>query len=148
MSRPHPCSVPDGHHATRGSTFPCAARDNAPGPPRKSRTPMQYHPVPFTINNTMCPNGTVRVSLEGELDVASAPELLDALDELRSKDAWFELDLRKLEFMDSTGLRAVIRVSKQVSDAGRTMRVIRGPDLVQRVFEITGADEMVEFVEP
>jgi anti-sigma B factor antagonist len=109
---------------------------------------MQYHPAPFTINSTMCPNGTVRVSLEGELDVASAPELLDALDELRSKETWFELDLRKLQFMDSTGLRAVIRTSKQISDAGRTMRVIRGPDLVQRVFEITGADEMVEFVEP
>jgi hypothetical protein len=28
------------------------------------------------------------------------------------------------------------------------MPVIRGPELVQRVFEITGADEMVEFVEP
>ena len=109
---------------------------------------MSYAPQPFTINNTTCPNGTVRVSLEGELDVASAPELLDALDELRSKDTWFELDLRKLQFMDSTGLRAVIRVSKQVSDEGRTMRVIRGPELVQRVFEITGADAMVEFVEP
>jgi anti-sigma B factor antagonist len=109
---------------------------------------MPTEPTPFTINSSTCPNGTVRVSLEGELDVASAPELLDALDELRRKDTWFVLDLRKLHFMDSTGLRAVIRVSKQVSDEGRTMRVIRGPDLVQRVFEITGADEMVEFVEP
>ena len=109
---------------------------------------MSYEPQPFTINSTPCADGTVRVSLEGELDVATAPELLDALDELRSKDTWFELDLRKLQFMDSTGLRAVIRVSKQVSEEGRTMRVIRGPDLIQRVFEITGADEMVEFVEP
>ena len=107
-----------------------------------------YEPPPFTINSSTCPNGTVRISLEGELDVATAPELLDALDELRSKDTWFVLDLRKLLFMDSTGLRAVIRVSKQVSDQGRTMRVIRGPDLVHQVFEITGADQMVEFVEP
>jgi anti-sigma B factor antagonist len=107
-----------------------------------------YEPPPFTINSSTCPNGTVRVSLEGELDVASAPELLDALDELRRKETWFVLDLRKLHFMDSTGLRAVIRVSKQVSDQGRTMRVIRGPDLVQKVFEITGADALVEFVEP
>jgi anti-sigma B factor antagonist len=107
-----------------------------------------YQPPPFTINSSTCANGDVRVSLEGELDVASAPELLDALDELRRKDTWFVLDLRKLLFMDSTGLRAVIRVSKQVSAQGRTMRVIRGPELVQRVFEITGADELVEFVEP
>jgi anti-sigma B factor antagonist len=107
-----------------------------------------YEPPPFTINSSTCPNGTVRVSLEGELDVASAPELLDALEELRRTDTWFVLDLRKLHFMDSTGLRAVIRVSKQVSDQGRTMRVIRGPELVQRVFEITGADQLVEFVEP
>ena len=27
-------------------------------------------PPPFTINNSTCPNGTVRVSLEGELDIA------------------------------------------------------------------------------
>jgi len=37
----------------------------------------------------------------------TAPELVDALDELRLKPTWFVLDLRKLaSFMDSTGLRA------------------------------------------
>jgi anti-anti-sigma factor len=104
-------------------------------------------PPPFTINSTTCPNGTVRVSLEGELDIVTAPELLDTLDELRRTQTWFVLDLRRLRFMDSTGLRAVIRVSRQVSADGMTMRIIRGPRLVQRVFEITGAHEMVEFVE-
>src|SRR4051794_7139319 len=118
-----------------------------PDPPPARQDPMPQ-PPPFTINNSTCPNGTVRVSLEGELDVASAPELLDALDELRSTDTWFVLDLRNLHFMDSTGLRAVIRVSKQVSDQGRTMRVIRGPDLAQRVFATPGADQMLEFGEP
>jgi len=108
----------------------------------------QGQPHPFSISSSTCPDGTVRVSLGGELDVASAPELVETLEELNSNDTWFVLDLRKLLFMDSTGLRAVIRVSKQVNADGRAMRVIRGPELVHRVFELTGADEMVEFVEP
>ena len=105
-------------------------------------------PRRFAISNRTCPDGTVRVSLQGELDVASAPELVHALEELRRSDTWFVLDLRDLHFMDSTGLRAVIRVSKQASSQGRTLRVIRGNETVHRVFELTGADEMVEFVEP
>ena len=106
------------------------------------------HPHPFAVSNSTCPDGTVRVSLHGELDVATAPTLVEAIDELRRNDAWFVLDLRKLHFMDSTGLRVVIRVSREVSAGGRTMRVIRGPDLVQKVLEVTGADEMVEYVDP
>jgi len=115
---------------------------------KRSSGNKEGEPHPFSISNSTCPDGTVRVSLRGELDVASAPELVDALEELRRSDTWFVLDLRKLLFMDSTGLRAVIRVSKQVNADGRAMRVIRGPELVHRVFELTGADEMVEFVEP
>ena len=114
----------------------------------KRRSGGAERPPAFTINSTTCPNGTVRVSPEGELDVATAPELLDALEELRAKDTWFVLDLRKLHFMDSTGLRVVVRVSREVNEGGRTMRVIRGSDLVQKVFEVTGADEMVEYVDP
>jgi len=115
---------------------------------RRSRgSGSEPEPRHFEITSSTCPDGTVRLSLEGELDMASAPELVEALEELRAKDTWFVLDLRKLHFMDSTGLRAVVRVSKQVSAQGRSMRVIKGPDLVQKVFEITGADEMVEFVD-
>src|SRR4051812_8091592 len=55
-----------------------AWRARIPGqapPPRRAREDALPLPPPFTINSSTCPNGTVRVSLEGELDVASAPEL-------------------------------------------------------------------------
>ena len=115
---------------------------------RHSSGDAAHDPHGFAINSSTRPDGTVRVSLQGELDVASAPELVHALEKLRRSDTWFELDLRDLHFMDSTGLRAVIRVSKQVSSQGRTLRIIRGNETVHRVFELTGADAMVEFVEP
>jgi anti-sigma B factor antagonist len=115
---------------------------------RHSSSDAEHDPHRFAITNSTCPDGTVRVSLQGELDVASAPELVEALDELRQADTWFVLDLRKLQFMDSTGLRAVIRVSKQANARGHSLRVIRGNEIVHKVFELTGADAMVEFVEP
>ena len=63
---------------------------------------------PFQISETTR-DGVLRLSLTGELDRWSAPMLEDRLGRLRAVKAPVRLDLSKLEFIDSTGVRLLIQ---------------------------------------
>ena len=93
--------------------------------------------------------GRVRVIPHGELDLASAPEMERRLRELR--ESGFDhvvLDLRELRFMDSTGLRLVMREGIAARTDGREFALIAGPPSVQRIFEVARVDDQLTFVEP
>lgn len=57
------------------------------------------------------------------------------------------VDLRRLAFMDSTGLHTVLRIQRGAHDAGRRFALVRGPDQVQRLFELTGLAETLTIVD-
>ena len=89
-----------------------------------------------------------RIALEGELDLASVAELEAAIDAARSEGAdEVVLDLRELEFMDSSGLRCVVQADKRASEEGWRFALVRGPAAVQRVFEITRMDQRLTFTD-
>jgi len=94
-------------------------------------------------------NGTVAViAATGELDLSGA-ELLEAeLERLAEEPelATVVLDLRGLEFMDSSGLRLVVLADMRAREAGRRFVLVRGTETVHRVFEITRMSERLEFV--
>jgi len=92
--------------------------------------------------------GTVRFELSGELDVASASQLDERLSTVAlGPDVSLELDLRGLEFMDSSGLRAILRADAQARRDGASMALVRGPEPVDRVFALTRLHERLSFVE-
>jgi anti-anti-sigma factor len=77
--------------------------------------------------------------LVGELDMETAPEVdAAARDALRRGPGLLSIDLRDVRFIDSTGLRTLITIQRRASRAGLRMEIVRGPDQVQRVFDITG----------
>jgi anti-sigma B factor antagonist len=84
----------------------------------------------------------VRVS--GELDLASSPALEEELEQVGSSDATLVIvDLRELEFMDSTGLSVLIKAQQRAEDIGQRFAVVRGPQQVQRLLSLTGvADKL------
>jgi anti-sigma B factor antagonist len=95
-------------------------------------------------------NPTVAVvAPTGELDLSGAAILEDELDRLAADPAvgTVVLDLRGLEFMDSSGLRLVVMADMRAREAGRRFALIRGGDTVHRVFEITRMSERLEFVD-
>ena len=57
------------------------------------------------------------------------------------------LDLRRLDFMDSTGLRLVILADSRAKEAGQELVVVRGRPDVQRVFAITRMEDRLAFVD-
>ena len=84
-------------------------------------------------------NGVVRVALSGELDLASAPILEEALDAVVSDGfAGVMVDLRELTFIDSSGLHALLRARTGADTSGKGLILVGAPDAAQRLFELTG----------
>jgi anti-sigma B factor antagonist len=92
----------------------------------------------------------VVVALAGELDIDSAPRVQRAIARLCERDELcaLTLDLSQLAFIDSTGLAAVVYVSKLCERCDCELAVIRGPDTVQQVFALTGLLEQLPFCGP
>lgn len=93
-------------------------------------------------------NGRVRLALTGELDISSAGKVEEALARIEAEHPGvILLDLRELEFMDSTGLRLIVSADARAREASRRLAIVRGPEAVQRIFDITRLDERLDLVD-
>jgi anti-anti-sigma factor len=86
--------------------------------------------------------------LTGELDMAGVDrfERLVTADQ-PSEAGTFVIDLRGLTFIDSSGLRALIMADQQVRAEGGRFVVVRGPQRVNEVLEMTGVARQIELVD-
>ena len=83
----------------------------------------------------------------GELDLAAHGELGPAIDEVRRSGVdRLTLDLRRVSFMDSTGLRLVLELRAAAAADGFDLELIPGPPDVQRIFELSGTLDVLPFV--
>jgi anti-anti-sigma factor len=90
---------------------------------------------------------TLHVRLGGELDLAGVPKLDQEIAGRENQIATLIIDLRDVEFIDSSGLRAVLLADRRARERGSRCVVIRGPEAVDRVFQITGCDQRLEIVD-
>lgn len=91
---------------------------------------------------------TVRLALQGELDIASAARVEAELARIEaSSPETLVLDLRQLAFMDSTGLRVIIAADDRAREQERRLVLVRGTDTVQRIIEMTRLDSRFEIVD-
>jgi anti-sigma B factor antagonist len=85
------------------------------------------------------------IELAGELDLSGVTCAADAFERALASDASaIVLDLRDLEFLDSTGVHAILKFERSASERKRSFVIVRGPRQVQQIFEISGiADRLV-----
>jgi anti-anti-sigma factor len=92
---------------------------------------------------------SVRVAPVGELDIATVDKL--GAEVARLRESGFDrvvLDLRSVRFLDSTGLRLVLELDAAARADGHDLAVIRGSDVVHRIFEVTQVADRLNFVDP
>jgi anti-anti-sigma factor len=103
---------------------------------------------PFAIELEQADGRTV-VRPSGELDMASAPELEQAIMPRLRDGGWVVLDLRSLDFIDSSGLRVVVGAHRAAEEQGGRFTCVRGAagSTVHRIVEIAGLDGVIEMVD-
>jgi anti-sigma B factor antagonist len=88
----------------------------------------------------------VELELRGELEISTVPHLRRALRDVRDEDvSLVRLDISGLEFVDSTGLRALLVAHRQASVAGWRLALTRAPAHVQQMFELTRTQGVLPF---
>ena len=93
----------------------------------------------FEIRENLDGDGAVRVTLVGELDIAVADRVEERLRRLPGEDRVVRLDLSQLEFIDSSGVRAIVLGLKHARQAGHDLEVdARISPTVERMIEIMG----------
>jgi anti-sigma B factor antagonist len=92
--------------------------------------------------------GAAVIAVIGELDLASGPELEAELDQLSGPDTQLVvIDLRQLDFMDSTGLSILVRAHQRLADEGCEVGLVKGSQQVQRLLDLTGVAERLRLVD-
>lgn len=88
--------------------------------------------------------GRAVVSVGGELDVYTAPELEERLAALIEEGrVAIIVDLTDVSFMDSTGLGLLIKVLKWTREKGGSLDVVANSEKTLKVFRITGLDGVI-----
>ncbi len=88
-------------------------------------------------------NNRWEVELAGEIDIFKSAEFKDALLGLIAKNqSDLRLDCKNLEYIDSTGLGALVTVLKKVKDYGGHIYLVNMKQNSFKLFKITNLDKV------
>jgi anti-sigma B factor antagonist len=99
----------------------------------------RWRPVQLSVSR-LDPSGVALATVEGEIDVYSAPTLRDGLTELLQDGASVVVDLTEVGFLDSTGLGALVAARKVAADSGAQLPLVCTRERILKLFTITGLD--------
>jgi anti-sigma B factor antagonist len=92
-----------------------------------------------------CPlEGAPGVVVRGEVDLSSIPELIEVMEaEIRASQGAFVIDLCDLEFLDSSGLSALMRARALLGREDRALAIICPQGAVRRLFDVAGVADLL-----
>jgi anti-sigma B factor antagonist len=104
-------------------------------------------PMPFEVESDR-DQDAARLTLSGELDIATVPRVEAALNATLTNDiCQLTIDMTGLQFVDSSGLRMFIVLDKRAQQEGWTLRLIPPGEQVLSIFRVSGVEENLPFVE-
>src|SRR3954454_24775102 len=92
-------------------------------------------------------DGALIVAPKGEIDLATVDLVREAVEREHQGGEDVVIDLREVSFMDTSGLRYVLELNDRGPREGFGLRLVRGPRAVQRVFEVSGLEPRLAFVD-
>jgi anti-anti-sigma factor len=92
-------------------------------------------------------DGVRVVAVSGELDLDTMGELNEALAIDDGLPSTTVIDLRGLTFVDSSGVSGILTAARRAHDAGARLVCVPGPPQIRRVFEMTGVDTVIDWVD-
>jgi anti-sigma B factor antagonist len=99
---------------------------------------------PFTAETHRPDASTWAVTVSGELDLATAPQLeavFEALEPARSDRV--VVDLEAVTFLDSSGIRALVRAKRRFDRLGAALAVEAVSPPARQVLEISGVLDLL-----
>ncbi|MFL5881899.1 MAG: STAS domain-containing protein [Actinomycetota bacterium] len=99
------------------------------------------HPLSITVGQQ---DGHLLLVLQGSADLESKEQLLQSLRDAIDQSGSVVLDLRDLEFMDSSGLSALVIAANRAQRFGETITVRHPRNIVRQMIQMSGVDGVVK----
>jgi anti-sigma B factor antagonist len=109
---------------------------------------MAFDPAGFSISISDR-DGRAVVVIRGELDLATAPDLEAAITSRLDDGQDVVVDLRELEFMDSTGLRVLVAAHGRVEGTEQRFLIVRplpGAS-IERILAVAGVERVLDLID-
>ena len=89
----------------------------------------------------------VRIAVEGELDLSSALTFDEEVRRAEKRNPQvLVIDLSRLRFLDSTGLRLIMSAHSRAKRQGHRLAIVEGTQAVQRIFRLAGVNRRLDIV--
>ena len=125
----------EAHRQNQSAHPSMAARFDPRTPPDAG--PME--PAPFAVGVSRLGDHEIEVAVTGELDLVSASQLEETLKRELLADNDVLLDLSDMDFIDSTGLHAIVESVRTAKSVGRKLKLSAElPAHARRLMEIVG----------
>ena len=102
--------------------------------------PGQAHGLTITVGED---DGALVLHVAGDIDTESGPHFVDFLSAAVDQSAKVVVDLHRVDFMDSTGLAALVGASNRARERGGEISVRRPPPGTLRVITLSGVDQII-----
>jgi anti-sigma B factor antagonist len=83
------------------------------------------------------------VTVTGEMDIATGPQLQERLATLAASGQPLIVDLNRVTFIDTSGLRVLANAARQAAQLGASLHAVCARHQVRRLFAITGLDRQI-----
>ncbi len=90
--------------------------------------------------------GVEHLAVAGELCLSTSGEFETAVSGVREDAVLVVLDLSAVTFVDSSGMHVILRAAARLRARGRRLVLLNDSRVIQRLFELAGVDDEVEFV--
>lgn len=84
------------------------------------------------------------INLIGDLDVYSEDEFKTFINEEIDPNKNITIDLKDLDYLDSTGLGMFMNIYKMVNDNDKEIKIINAKDNIQKLFKITDLTDLFD----
>ena len=116
-----------------------------PAPRGRSRPPVSM--FDFTLETEALPSGIHVLTVSGEIDLFTAPDVRAAASAALDEGAQrIVVDLADVRFLDSTGLGVLIGIMKRLRPAGGSLAIVNTNPATATTFSITGLDDVLRIV--
>jgi anti-anti-sigma factor len=109
---------------------------------KRSKDPVNSPPIHVTAHKV--DTGETQVVVIGEIDLATHRAVDKVMNRLKERVV---LDLRKVEFMDSTGIRLILTHQQRLETGGGHLRIIASRGPVYSLMEIAGVVEILDITD-
>lgn len=102
----------------------------------------------LSISNSELPTGWHCISVQGEIDLATVPDLENAIESVYAANSHpLVIDLTESSFMDSTGLKALVMANRRFDESGRGFAIAVSGGPISRLIDLSGVDSSIKVVD-